>query len=110
MLLHIRQCMCAMAVLLLAAPIWAARTDSAQFIASRPTVVGNTHLKPGNYTFRAEEAQNTLEVMQDGRVLAQVPCHWVTLSKKADSTEVNENGSQIVEVEFAGRTEAVQLQ
>ncbi len=110
MTLNLKQYVCGAAVLLLAVPIWASRTDSAQVITSRPLMVGKTNLQPGNYTIRAEESENKLEVLKNGRVVATAPCHWVELPRKADDTEVSQNGSQLVQVQFAGRTEAIQLQ
>jgi len=99
------------AVLILAMPVWAgpSKTYTAEWDASQATTIGNTQIQPGTYTVEAHENQNTLDIVRDGKVIAQAPCHWIQLPKKAEDTEVDTNNNQIVEVEFSGKTEAVRL-
>lgn len=108
-----KEYICGAAVLLVALPIWARpkaeRTDTATWNSSQSITIGNAQIKPGDYTFRAEESGKTLEVVRDGKVVAQVPCHWIELSKKADNTEISTDANKIVQIEFAGRTEAIRL-
>jgi hypothetical protein len=101
-------------ILFLAVPSWAGsentRTYTAHWTGHQGTKIGNTQIKPGEYTLKALENDNTLDVMQDGKVVAQVPCHWIQLAKKAPHTQVSANNDQIIQVEFEGRTEAIQFQ
>ncbi|MGH9772527.1 MAG: hypothetical protein ACRD4Q_12655 [Candidatus Acidiferrales bacterium] len=101
-----------LAILLLALPGWArpSRTDTAQWDILQSATIGNTQLKPGNYQLKAQETANTLDVVRDGKVVAQAPCHWIQLPKKAQDTEVVMNKNQVVQVQFEGKTEAIQLQ
>ena len=99
-----------LATLLFAAALWASsRTDSTGYDVTRPTQIGNTQLVPGHYTLKATESMNQLRVLQDGKVLATVPCRWVTLDHKADSSEILTNANRVTRVEFEGRTEAVSV-
>lgn len=97
----------------MAFPIWAKpkndRTDKANWEPVQPVTVGQTKLQPGSYMLRAQESGKTLEVMRDGKIVAQVPCHWIELSKKAASTQVDTTANKMTQVEFAGRTEALQI-
>jgi|SRR5579862_1726466 hypothetical protein len=100
-----------LAVLLLALPVWARpeKSYSAQWDLSQATAIGNVQLKPGTYTVQAYTTQNTLDVVRDKKVVAQLPCHWIQLPQKASETEVETNNNQIVQVEFSGKTEAVSV-
>lgn len=115
MSLDAKQFLGSLAIIFLAIPVWArpaaARTDVAQWDNPQTTAIGNTQLKPGDYHLKAREAENQLEVLgPDGRVVAQVPCHWVQLSEKAQDTEIITDKDRIVQVRFQGRTEAIQIQ
>jgi len=103
-----------LAILSLAVPIWArpesTRTYTADWFVSQATKAGNTQINSGDYKLVAHTNENMLDVVQDGRVVAQVPCHWIQLPKKAANTEVSAENNQILQVEFAGKTEAVQVQ
>lgn len=97
----------------MALPIWAKpkneRTDKASWDPAQAVTVGQTQLQPGEYTLQAQESGKTLDVMRDGKVVAEVPCHWIELPKKAPSTQVDTNANKMVQVEFEGRTEALQI-
>lgn len=101
------------AIVALALPIWAKpksdRTDSANWSPLETVTVGQTQVQPGDYTIKAQESGKTLQVIRDGKVVAEVPCHWVELPKKASNTQVDTTGNKMMEVEFAGRTEALQI-
>ncbi len=101
------------AMLVLTAPVWAASTsshkDSTSIDFGRATTIGNKQLQPGRYTFEANEDQTQLNVLENGKVIATVPCHWVQLQKKANNSEVLSNKNQVNEIRFGGRTEAVQV-
>ena len=99
----------AFAFLLIALPVWAAHSDSMSWELKAPTTIGSSQVQPGNYLFRAEEGRAELQIMQDGKVIARVPCHWTQLAKKAAYSEVQTQDNQIIEVQFAGRREAIQF-
>jgi hypothetical protein len=101
------------AIVVLTAPLWAASTsshkDSTSFDVDQATTVGSTQLQPGRYTFEAREDQSQLNVLENGKVIATVPCRWVQLQKKANDSEILSNNNQVNEIKFGGRTEAVQV-
>jgi hypothetical protein len=101
------------AAVILTAPAWAASNsshkDSMAFDVEQATTIGNTHLQRGHYTFEANEDQSRLNVLQNGKVVATVPCHWVQLQRKANSSEILSNNNQVNEVKFQGRMEAAQV-
>ncbi|HEX4077017.1 MAG TPA: hypothetical protein VHX49_16575 [Candidatus Acidoferrales bacterium] len=106
-----KQFLSGLSVLFLALPLWAGNTKTytAEWDASQATTIGNTQIKPGTYKVEAHPDQNTLDIVRDGKVIAQTPCHWIQLTQKASETEVETNHNQITQVEFAGKTEAVSV-
>ena len=111
MLCSAKQFFGVLAVLSLALPVWARpdKTYTAEWDNSQATTIGNNQIKPGTYKVEVQENQTTLEIVHDGKVIAQAPCHWIQLPKKASDTEVDTNQNQIVQVEFQGKTEAVRV-
>lgn len=103
----------ALGVLLMVLPIWAKpkpdRTDTAQWSPMQMVMVGSTQVDPGVYTLRAEESGKTLEVLQNGKVVAETTGHWTQLPKKAANTEVLTDNNKITQIQFQGRTEALQI-
>lgn len=110
---HAKHYLGVVAILILAMPLWAGKNTpriySAHFEASRVTMIGTTELQPGNYTFQVKEAQNQLDVIKDGKVIATVPCQWIQLPKKAVGSEIQSDENRVTEIDFAGRTEAVKI-
>ncbi|MGA8872331.1 MAG: hypothetical protein WB460_14385 [Candidatus Acidiferrales bacterium] len=100
-----------LAILVFALAVWARpdKTYTAEWSTSQATMIGHTQINPGTYKVEARENQNTLDIVRDGKVVAQTPCHWVQLPKKAEDTEVDTNHNQIVKVEFSGKTEAIRV-
>lgn len=90
-------------------PVWAAHTDSMVWEPTQAITIGTTQVQPGHYELRAEEGQSNLQVIKDGKVIASVPCNWMQLPNKAEYSEVQSNGNQVTQVEFGGRTEAIQF-
>ena len=86
------------------------RMDSAHWTAAQETKVGTIDLKPGEYEFKSQESGNELRVLQNGKVIGKVACQWIMLPKKATESQVLTDNNQITQVQFAGRTEAVQIQ
>jgi hypothetical protein len=99
----------ALAVLLVALSAVAAGTNSATYSASQPITVGQTQLKPGTYSFQAADGQNELEILQKGKVIGKVACHWVSLPAKAQSSEVDTDSGRVTQVSFRGNGQAVQI-
>ena len=97
---------------ILAMPIWAGvsnHTDSTPFDIDHATTIGQTQLDPGLYTLQAKESENQLEILQNDKVVATVPCHWITLSKKAPESEVMRSQDHVTEVDFQGRMQAIKI-
>ena len=94
---------------LITLPVWAAHMDSITWEPNQPISIGTTQVKPGTYQLRAEEGQSELQVLQNGKVIATVPCTWMHLPNKAEYSEVQTNNNQVTQVQFGGRTEAAQF-
>ena len=98
----------ASAILAMAAPAWA-HTDTAMLTFDKSAHVGSTMLDPGNYKVRAEENGKQLEFEKNGKIVAQIPCHWVQLNAKPQSDEALINHDTVQEIRFAGRDSAAQI-
>jgi hypothetical protein len=70
-------------------------------------MVGDSEIKPGDYMIRAEEGQSTLQIMSHGKMVADVPAHWIQLPSKAEASQVEVDGNKVTSVEFGGRTAAL---
>lgn len=97
------------ALLILATPVWA-HTDTATVQSDGTVTIAGTQLKAGEYQLKVENNADHLQVTQNGKVITQVPVQWIQLNNKASQTEVNINSNQIVEVDFAGKNQAVKIQ
>jgi hypothetical protein len=95
-------------ILLFALPAWS-RTDSAPWSVSQAATIGGTQIKPGEYQLKAEEGQGQVQVVHDGKVIAQVTCKWIQLPAKSAETEVLVNNGQVTQIQFSGRMEAIQF-
>jgi len=82
---------------------------SGEFDVTQTMTIGTTELQPGNYVIQGQESQPQLNILQNDKVIATVPCHWVRLDKKAPQTEVLSTNNQVTEVEFQGRKEAAKI-
>jgi hypothetical protein len=96
------------AVLALGLPVWA-RTESSELDVDHSVTIAGKQLSPGDYELKVEDNGTQVTVTKYGDVVVQVPCHWIQLPNKADSTEVKSSDNQITEIDFKGKTEAVQL-
>ena len=99
----------ALAFSLISLPVWAAHSDSMSWELHETTTIGSAQVQPGNYLFRAEEGQSELQILQDGKVIAKVPCSWTHLTRKAPASEIEILNNQMIHVQFAGRREAIQF-
>ena len=107
---YVKKCLAVAAVLLFAAVVWAStRTDTTRYDVTQTMKIGQTQLKPGNYTLKANESQYQLRVLHDGVLVATIPCHWVKLNRKANNTEIFSNKNRVTRVQFQGRQEAVRV-
>ncbi|HEX2776383.1 MAG TPA: hypothetical protein VHN10_07065 [Candidatus Acidoferrales bacterium] len=102
------QLLASLTLLTLAAPVWA-RTHSATAISDGSTTIAGTQLKAGDYELKVDDNASQLQVIQNGKVVAQAPVHWVQLQQKPADTSVLIDGDKIVEVDFGGKTQAVQV-
>ena len=94
---------------LITLPVWAAHSDSFSWEIHESTAIGNFQVEPGNYLLRAEEGQSELQIIKDGKVIAKVPCRWTHLANKASSSEVKTLDNEIIQLQFAGRRQAIQF-
>jgi len=108
MRLKAHQLVAALILLTLAAPVWA-RTHSATAISDGTTTVAGTQLKAGDYQLKIQDNGTQLQVIQDGKVVSQVPVKWIQLPQKSSDNEVVLDNNQIVEVDFGGDTQAIQI-
>jgi hypothetical protein len=103
----------ALAVLLLVSPVFAAKnapgTNSTTFSVRAVTTVGQTQLNPGEYTLQAVDGQNELDILQRGKLVGKVACHWIQLSAKPQASEVLSDQGKVTQVNFKGDVQAVQI-
>ncbi|MGB6199799.1 MAG: hypothetical protein WA871_15535 [Candidatus Acidiferrales bacterium] len=108
MRIHAKYFLTGVAVVFLALPVWA-QTETTELTIDHPETIGATQLKPGDYEFRVKSDATQLEVLQEGSVVAQIPCHWIQLPNKAETTQVSTSNDKITEIDFGGKTAAVQI-
>ena len=110
MAIRMKSYLAAIAVLGLSLPLWA-HTDSVPFEVDQTLTIGTQQLEPGNYNLKAKDGENQLTIVRnnDGKVVATVPCQWVDLSKKASQSEVVTNANRVVQIEFDGKTKAIEF-
>ena len=113
--MHIRatRSFAALAVLLLALPVFAAKnaagTNTATFSVHEVTTVGQTQLKPGEYSLQAVDGQNELDILQHGKMIGKAACHWIQLPAKSQTSQVLTDSGKVTQVSFRGNTQAVQI-
>jgi hypothetical protein len=110
MAIRMKSYLAAIAMLGLSLPLWA-HTDSVPFEVDHTLTIGTQQLEPGNYNLKATDGENQLTIVRsnDGKVVATVPCQWVDLSKKANQSEVVTNANRVVQIEFDGKTKAIEF-
>ena len=97
-----------LAVILLAAPVWA-HTESVQLQLIHSATIAGTHLSPGHDDFKVKDSAKEVNVVENGNVIAQVPCKWIQLTRKNPYSDVQFNKNQITELDFSGKNEAVKF-
>jgi hypothetical protein len=92
----------------MALPIWvAAAPDSMHktiHLGSNATVAGK-QLTEGDYDLVV--SGNQAKFANKGKVVAEVSCTWKTLPNKADHDLVLLDGTAVTEIEFQGKTQAI---
>jgi hypothetical protein len=102
-----RKVLIALTVLSTSFPVLAAHTYTVTWIVSQATSIGNSAIRQGSYEIRVEEGQTELEVLSNGKVVAEVPCHWIQLPSKASTSRVEVDSDKVTEVKFSGKTAAL---
>jgi hypothetical protein len=94
----------------LSLPLWA-RTNSVPLEVDHTLTIGNQQLSPGSYNLKANDGDNQLRIVRngDGKTVATVPCEWIDLSQKARQSEVLMQEDRIVQIDFDGKTKAVEI-
>jgi hypothetical protein len=100
-----QQALGGLALFAMALPVWA-KTDSVQYISTKPTMIEGHKLAPGSYTLDASDTTDKVVVQKNGTTVATVPCKWIQLPQKANRSEVLSSSSKLTELKFAGKTEA----
>ncbi len=108
MLNRFSQCLAILAVLALAAPAFA-RSMSQPLDLNQPATIGSTTLQPGHYELKAEPNSNQVRVVSNGRLVATIEGREITLNRKAPYGAVVMDGRRIHEIQFGGKTEAIEI-
>ncbi|MGH9736656.1 MAG: hypothetical protein ACRD8A_18965 [Candidatus Acidiferrales bacterium] len=111
MYFRVKNCLIALsAVAFLALPVWA-HTDSAELTVVNPEVIAGQQLKPGTYKLEVQPNESKMKVVdtQSSETVAEVPVRWITLNKAPIDTEVIVSSNHVSEVEFSGKTQAIQI-
>jgi hypothetical protein len=100
--------------ILLTTPLWArpnsSHIDKAQWTPAQQSKIGDKDFTPGSYQLTAAEAGTEMDVLKAGKMVAQIPCHWIQLPQKAhDNAIFMDTNNNVTQVQFEGRTEAVQI-
>ncbi|MFZ0583828.1 MAG: hypothetical protein WAN72_22245 [Candidatus Acidiferrales bacterium] len=100
----------AIAIFGLSLPLWA-RTNSVPLDVDHTLTIGNQQLAPGQYSLKANDGDNQLRIVRNdnGKTVATVPVQWIDLSQKARQSEVLMREDRIVQVDFDGKTKAVEI-
>jgi hypothetical protein len=109
LLLTTRKTIATLVFVLAALPASAAHIDSVDWDTPRSVAIGTTQIQPGKYQLKAEEGKSELTIMSKGKIIATIPCHWMELPTKADTSSVATDGDKVTQVEFGGRTSAIQF-
>lgn len=82
-----------------------AKPVKATITLSKPAILGETQLSPGDYRIEADDSR---VVIRRGReVVAEMEANWRELSTPARSTGLVLRDGRIVEIRFGGRPRAL---
>jgi hypothetical protein len=96
-----------LALLLATLPVLGAHIYTVTWTVSQPTMVGSSQIKPGDYIIQAEEGQSTVQIISHGKMLMEVPAHWIQLPSKAAVSQVEVDSNKVTGIEFGGKTAAL---
>jgi hypothetical protein len=101
----------AIAIFGLSLPLWA-RTNSVPLEVDHTLTIGGQQLKPGDYSLKANDGDNQLRIVRsdNGKTVATIPVQWIDLSQKARQSEVLMKEDRIVQIDFDGKTKAIEIQ
>jgi hypothetical protein len=71
------------------------------------TTLGGKEIKPGTYTFQADES--TLTVLQGAKMVAEAPVQWKDETNKPDYTNIVVQNNAIKQVHFGGKMKYVEI-
>ena len=108
MLQPFSRCLVVLAVLALSAPVFA-RAMSQPLDLQQTATIGSTTLQPGHYDLQADPNSVQVRVMQNRKLVATVEGKIVTLRKKAPCGAVMFDGRRIQEIQFSGKTQAIDI-
>lgn len=108
MRIRVKYILAGLGVVLLTLPVWA-RTESAELEVTEATEIAGTQLRPGEYEIKVKDGAAQVSVVRDGKTVAQVPCQWIQLPNKAANSQVITSNNKVTEVDFGGKTEALQF-
>lgn len=108
MLNRLSQCLAFLAILTFSAPVFA-RSMSQPLDLNQPATIGSTTLKAGHYDLQADPHSVQVRVMQNRKLVATVDGKIVTLAQKAPYGSVIFDGRRIHEIQFSGKTEAIDI-
>lgn len=108
MLNRFSQCLALLALLALSAPVFA-RSMSQPLDLNQPATIGSTTLQPGHYDLQADPNSDQVRVIQNRKLVATVDGKIVTLARKAPYGSVIFDGRRIHEIQFSGKTEAIDI-
>jgi hypothetical protein len=69
--------------------------------------IGGKEIKPGTYTFQADES--TLTVLRGGKMVAEVPVQWKDETNKPNDSNIVVQNNAIKEVHFGGKMKYVEV-
>jgi hypothetical protein len=83
-------------------------TLKAQISVVSAVTLGGKQLKAGSYMFIADESK--VQVLSDGKVVAEVPVQWQDAKQKFDSSALVIEGSAVKEIRFSGKSRTAIVQ
>jgi hypothetical protein len=105
---HVKRYLSGLALLVLALPVWA-HTYSVPVTLDDAVTISGKQLGPGQYQLQVKDGENQLRVVHEDKTVAEVPCEWIQLPKKSNQSDVILREKQIVQVDFEGKTMAIEV-
>jgi hypothetical protein len=106
--------LCALAALAVAVPMMArdasAKNSKATIVTMgvlSPATLGGKDIKPGTYTFQADES--TLMILQGGKMVAEARVQWKDETNKPNDSNIVVQNNAIKEVHFGGKMRYVEI-